>query len=137
MNPEKRELLAEHETLAVFDGVKFRPCRALTSLCPDRCGHAGDFAQFTIRKYLKYAKHGEYGDPEQKTFSVQVGDSTRKAIGDPTIRRRIMELEPGELVLLSWRHEYITREDASFPTRPIGELKKIDPEHARELLQSD
>ena len=45
---EKRELLSNHETLAVFEEVKFRECLGRTSRCPKDCGDSGEFAVFSI-----------------------------------------------------------------------------------------
>jgi hypothetical protein len=131
---EKREVLSSHETLAVFDGIEFRLCRGLTSLCPARCGHSGEFASFSIKKYLKYEKPGEYGDPEQQTFLVQVSDRDKKAKGDPKILETVRALKPGDYVLLSWSHEYVTQGGSSFPERPIVKLAPIDKEKAEKLL---
>jgi len=132
--PEKRELLANHETLAVFDGVNYRLCRGRTALCPERCGDSGEFANFRIKKYLKYEKPGQYGDPQQTTFLAQVSDYHRRPKGDPRILETVKTLKPGDHVLLSWRHDYVTRAGASFPERPIVKLEKIDDARAEELM---
>lgn len=133
---EKRQLLSEHHTLASFDGVEFRLCRGLTSLCPERCGHSGNFAGFTIKKYVKYKKHGEYGDPEQKSFHLQVSDFGKQPIGDAAIAKTIAGLKKGDFVLLSWNHDYVTKDGSSFPERPIVSLKKITAEEAEKLLEA-
>ena len=124
---EKRVLLAEHETLAAFEGVEYRLCQGRTALCPKTCGDSGEFALFTIRKYLKYKKHAEYGDPEQKTFQVQVSDYDRNPKGDPKVLAAVRGLKKGDAVLLSWRHDFVTRAaGASFPERPLVRLEKAD-----------
>ena len=132
---EKRQLLAIHETLAVFDGLEYRLCRGRTSLCPEKCGHSGEFARFTIKKYLKYEKPGEYGDPEQKDFLVQVSDFHKKPKGDPKLLAAVKGLKAGDHVLLSWRHDYVTREGASFPERPITKLEGIGQDKAEEMMK--
>jgi hypothetical protein len=132
---EKRQLLAVHETLAVLDGVEYRLCRGLTTLCPDKCGHSGEFASFTIKKYLKYRKLGEYGDPEQETFLVQVSDYDRKPKGEPKILATVKGLAKGDFVLLSWHHDYVTNEKGAYPERPIVKLEKIDKDKAGMLLK--
>lgn len=38
------ELLSDHVAEAEFTGMIHRKCRFLTSLCPDKCDHARDFA---------------------------------------------------------------------------------------------
>ena len=134
-NDDKRELLANHETLAVFDGLKYRLCMGLTALCPKECGHSGEFAIFTVKKYLKYEKLGQYGDSEQRDFLVQVSDYDKKPKTDPKILETVKGLKKGDYVLLSWHHDYVTRDGASFPERPIVKLTKIDDDKARELLK--
>ena len=133
---EKRELLAKHETLAIFDGVAYQLCKGLTALCPDRCGDSGEFASFAIKKYLKYEKLGQYGDPEQETFAVQVSDYYKKPKGDPKILETVKGLKKGDYVLLSWHHDYVTKEGASSPERPIMKLEKVDGDKAKELLSA-
>ena len=107
-----------------------------TALCPDKCGDSGEFACFAVKKYLKYQKHGQYGDPEQKTFLVQVSDYNRKPKGDPKILQTIKGMQKGDYVLLSWYHDYVTKEGSSSPERPIIKLEKIDKEKAATLLKS-
>jgi hypothetical protein len=134
-NPkEKRELLARHETLAVFEGVHYRLCMGLTSRCPKECGDSGEFASFGIKKYLKYEKPGQYGDPKQQTFLVQVSDYDKRPKGDPKILETVKSLKKGDYVLLSWHHDYVTKEGSSFPERPLVKLEKIGKAKAEELM---
>ena len=121
----KRERLAEHETIAEFTGVKFRKCMGLTSLCPEKCGDSGEFAQFAIRRYLRYEKKGQYGDPKQTQWMIQITDFNRQPKGDPKIAETVKGLKPGDFVRLSWNHDYVTREGSSFPERPLVKLEKI------------
>ena len=44
------ELLSDHVAEAEFTGMIHRKCRFLTSLCPDKCDHARDFAVFRMGK---------------------------------------------------------------------------------------
>ena len=60
---------------AEFTGIIHRKCRFLTSLCPDKCDHARDFAVFRIVKYLDYRKPGKYGDEKQDQLMVDVTDA--------------------------------------------------------------
>jgi hypothetical protein len=121
----KRDLLANHETVAMFDGVEFVTCRGLTSRCPKDCGSSGEYAKFVIEKYLKYEKPGQYGDPKQKNYSVQVTDYYKKSVGDSKIRDVINNLKKGDYVLLSWHHDYVTAKGASFPERTVTKLERI------------
>ena len=134
---EKRDLLANHETLAVFDGVDYRLCRGLTSLCPKECGDSGEFANFAIKTYLKYEKLGQYGDPEQQAFLVQVSDYHKKPKGDPKILKTVKGLKKGDYVLLSWHHDYVTKAGTSSPERPIVKLEAISKDKAEELLAKE
>ena len=131
---EKRELLAKHETLAIFEGVNYRLCMGLTSRCPKQCGDSGEFANFRVKKYLKYEKPGQYGDPGQKTFLVQVSDYDKMPKGDPQILATVKSLKKGDYVLLAWHHDYVTKEGASFPERPIVKLEKISNAKAEQLM---
>lgn len=41
---DARQLLSQHETLAMFEGFKPHTCLGRTALCPDRCGHSDTLA---------------------------------------------------------------------------------------------
>lgn len=126
-----RETLSTHETLAAFEGVKFRRCMGRTALCPDRCSHSGEYATFRIEKYIKYEKPGKYGDAKQKTFSIRVSDFNKKPVGGADRLALIRKLKPGDQVNLSWRHDYVTRGTAAgfkskSPERPITALERAE-----------
>ncbi len=121
--PEKRELLAEHETIARFEGGEFRRCLGRTARCPDRCGDSGEYATFTIDEYTRYKQHGEYGG-KQKSFRIQVSDFHKNAKGDPEILKTVRGLKKNERVELWWWHDYVTQNRVSSPERPITRLKK-------------
>lgn len=121
----KRELLSAHDTEASFLGLKDHQCMGLTSLCPDRCGESGKLAVFKIVKYLDYKKPGEYGDPKQEEFMVLIEDNRKRPRVPAAIRDAILALKPGELVHLKWHHDYVTKDGASFPGRPIVTLEPL------------
>ena len=124
---ETRELLSSHDTEAIFEGVTYMPCRHLTSLCPDRCGHGANVARFRITKYLDYKKPGKYGDEQAKVFLCRVsngkGDDMESSIRQETLDA--LALKPGDAVRLSWNHDYVKREGSQFPMRPITRLEKL------------
>lgn len=132
---EVRQFLADHQTLAVFDGLQYRLCRGLTALCPKECGDSGEFANFSVRKYIKYEKIGQYGDEKQTSYLVQVSDYNKKPKGDAQINKTVAGLKKGDFVLLSWRHDYVTKDGVSSPERPIVKLEKIDKAKAEDLLK--
>jgi len=117
--------LSRHETLAEFVGIFEHRCRGLTSLCPDKCGHSGNVAQFNIIGYLHYEKSGQYGDPQTGQFTVMIENNMKQLKVSPAIRDIVASLTPGDAVFLSWRHDYITRNGASGPERPITKLEKM------------
>ena len=121
----KTQLLSAHETEAVFAGIEYRRCRGLTGRCPERCGSSGEYARFTIAKYLKYAKPGKYGDAKAKDRLIHISDFHKKPTGDPKLNAIIKGLKKGDRVLLSWNHNYVTRDGSSAPQRPITKLEKI------------
>ena len=133
--PERKlKTLAEHRTLARFEGAPYRLCRGLTAMCPERCGHSGEFATFAIVEYLHYHKPGKYGDPKQKTFRFQVSDFHRKPKGDPKLLEKVRKLKKDDLVLLEWHHLYGELLPGSFgPVRPVIELRKVSEDEAKRL----
>ena len=132
--PEKqRELLSAHDTVARFVGMKDHKCMGRTSLCPDRCGESGQLATFTIVKYLKYDKPGEYGDPKQEQFMVLVEDNMKNVKVPKAIRDAIIALKPGDLVHLQWNHDYVTQAGSKFPERPIKDVSALTKEQADKL----
>jgi hypothetical protein len=134
--PATVELLAVHETLAVFDGLEYRVCSGKTPPCPKECGDSGEFASFNVKKYLKYEKFGQYGDPKQQTLSARLSDYGRKPMCDPKILSTARALKKGDYVLLAWHHNYVTQDGASFPDRPIVKLEKISKDEAESLLRT-
>ena len=130
---EKRELLAKQETVAEFTGLKFQKCRGLTSLCPDKCGNSGNVAKFRIIKYLVYEKPGQYGDPQVTEFLTQVDDN----LGNLKLPQEQVELlralKPGDFVRLAWRHDYVTKDGASSPERPLTKVEKLTEAAAAKL----
>lgn len=130
---ESRDLLSSHDTVAKFVGVKDHQCRGLTSLCPDRCGDSGSLATFEIVKYLRYEKPGEYGDPKQEQFQVLIENNMKQSKVPDAIRDAIVDLKPGDLVRLTWNHDYVTREGSKFPERPITKVEPLTKEQAEKL----
>lgn len=137
--PRKTSLLSSHMTIARFDGLKDHQCRGMTALCPDKCGDSGKMAVFTITKYMKYTKPGEYGDPEQKNFMVMYENTLGKSQLSPEEKELVSTLKPGDPVLLCWNHNYVTDEatGSSYPERPLTVLKKLTPEEAAREIQND
>jgi len=116
------QLLSLHDTLATFRELKPYRCMGRTALCPDECGHSGSLAIFDIIRYNDYQKPGEYGDPKTETFQILVMDNHGNAKIDKDILKTINDLNEGDTVTLKWRHDYVTRDNASFPVRTITEL---------------
>lgn len=121
--PEKRELLSSHTTLAKFIGIKDHLCMGRTSHCPDRCGHSGKLATFEIIEYLDYQKPGEYGDPKQTTFQLLIRDNQGITKIPNEFLSIIESLKPDTKVKLSWNHDYVTKDKASSPERPITKIE--------------
>lgn len=124
-NREKRELLAQHVVLASYKGSPFRTCRGRTGRCPKDCGGSGEFATFAVEKYVEYQKPGKYGSAKQTSHLIQISDFHRNPIGNPEIRKVIMELKEGDHVMLAWNHDYVTRNGSSSPDRPVKELRRL------------
>lgn len=89
------ELLSDHVAEAEFTGMIHRKCRFLTSLCPDKCDHARDFAVFRIVKYLDYRKPGKYGDEKQEQLMVDVNPAHKPILQGADILKKISALNRG------------------------------------------
>ena len=129
----KRELLSSLDTVARFKGLTDHKCLGRTSLCPDRCGDSGKLATFEILRYLKYDKPGQYGDPKQDQFMVLIEDNMEHVKVPKDIHAAVIALKPGDLVHLCWNHDYVTKNHASFPERPIKDLTPLTKEQADNL----
>ncbi|MBM4093218.1 MAG: hypothetical protein FJ224_11500 [Lentisphaerae bacterium] len=123
----KAETLARHETVAEFQGTNYHRCMGLTSLCPDKCGESGPLAKFRIVHYVTYEKIGEYGDPKWDEFSFLVEDNMKHPKVPAEMHTAVNSLRKGDIVLLSWKHDYVTSDGGSAPERPLTRLEKIAP----------
>lgn len=120
------EVLAKHNTIAKFEGSKFRLCRGRTAACPEKCGDSGEYANFTILRYTEYEKPGKYGDPKQESYSIQISDFHKKPVGDPELAKTIASLKQGDEVVLGWNHLYGEIQPGLMsPKRVVVELKKV------------
>lgn len=129
---QSREMLAKHQTRATFQGIRQQPCRFLTSLCPNECGHASNVAVFSIDEYLHYEKPGQYGDEKQSQhFVVLTGGRSAAERAPADIAALIDSLRVGDKVLLDWDHDYVTNVwegggSAKFPERPVRRVAKVE-----------
>jgi hypothetical protein len=114
--------LATHETIARFDGLKYKKCMGRTSECPDKCGKSGEIATFTILEYTKFNKTGKYG-AEQKQFHVQLTDFNRKPLEG--IYPLPSNIRKGDKVILNWNHDYVTKNHSSYPIYPVTKIEKL------------
>lgn len=135
VSKRKTETLARHETVAEFRGTKAHRCMGMTSRCPDACGESGSLATFRIINYLAYEKLGEYGDPKGETFAFLVEDNLRHPKVPAAIRAAVDALKSGDVVLLSWNHDYVTVDGSSGPERPLTKLEKLAEIGTKEWLQ--
>ncbi|KAK2960661.1 putative flp protein [Blattamonas nauphoetae] len=119
------EVLSSHTAIARFVGVKFHPCLHMTSLCPDRCGHAKYLASFNIEEYEKYEKKGEYGDEKQTVFSFDMNPKAKVDRQAEAVIERVKTLKEGDLVRLSWDHIYVTSGGSKYPERIVRTLETI------------
>jgi hypothetical protein len=120
-------VLATHTVIAEFIGITHFPCRHLTSLCPDRCNHAHDAAEFKIIEYLAYDKFDKYGDDKKDIFRVRVDQKVSSDKQDPAIIEIIKSLAPGQKVKLFWEHIYVTDPEtrSKWPERPVRSIAII------------
>ena len=134
---EDRELLAVHDTVARFEGTEDRTCMGRTALCPDECGHSGQYAVFAVLGYRSFETYTEPAFEKQARFAVMVGDQDGHPVGDLTVAAAVAELSPGDTVRLTWRHEQVTRNGGTGPERRIVMLEKARPEQVERWLQPE
>jgi hypothetical protein len=92
-------------------------------------------ASFKILGYVLYKKTGEYGDPLQESFMFQVEDNMKNPKVTPELRATVTGLKQDDYVLLSWKHDYVTKDGSSSPERPVTKVSKITKEEAEKLLK--
>ena len=120
------DVLCVNEVTATFKGIEHRPCRFMTSLCPDRCGHATDVAVFEVNEYLKYEKPGQYGDDKQERFQWDIKPTSAYNRLHPEYLEVVKNLQPGQKVKINWTHFYVTDEHGSkFPERTVTFFEKV------------
>lgn len=120
----KVDVLAIHETVCEFTGVKHQPCMFRTALCPDRCGHARDTAIFKVLEYTNYEKKGEYGDDKQQTIYI---DTKNNVFGQkPEILETLKHLEVGKKYRVVYHHLYVDDGEVAGPERPTIEITPIN-----------
>lgn len=125
--PEKADVLAVNTVRAVYEGVQDRPCRFLTSLCPDRCGHATRLALFKVVENEGYQKPGKYGDDKAEAGSIMYVDVLKDIEGqDASVARLIEGLKPGDEVRLTVTHYYVTNGQSMYPVRPATSIDRLD-----------
>jgi len=130
-----RDILAKHKFYATFQGIQNQPCRFLTSLCPNQCGHGAKVAHFTVTEYVNYEKPGQYGDDKQTRFLFAVqgghgGSMPRGDIPTPEQVNIINSLQINDKVLIEYDHEYVTTTwegggSAKYPERPLRTITKV------------
>ena len=120
------DVLCVNEVTATFKGIEHIPCRFMTSLCPDRCGHATDVATFEINEYLKYEKPGQYGDDKQTQLMWDLKPASAYNRLHPEYLEIVKNLQPGQKVKVNWTHFYVTDENGSkSPERTVTFFEKI------------
>ena len=121
---EEREVMFSYVSSATFMGARHQPCRHMTSLCPDRCGHATDVYSFRLDTLAttknEASSHVRWVTPETEGGTHMVGESDLKQYLDLA-----KSLSPGDKVILEWSHDYVTVGGSSGPDRPVTKLAAL------------
>lgn len=121
------EILAHHDTNAVFAGTQNVVCNGMTALCPNECGSSGTLAIFKIENYNNYEKRGKYGDEKAETFAFMLRSTTGTSDVSPELAELVRLLKQGEKVHLVWDHVYVSDpEKGNFPEHPIRKLEPLE-----------
>ncbi len=117
------DLLASNSVKASFVGVEDRPCRHLTSECPDKCGHATRIAKFLVIENKGYEKPGQYGDDKAEPGKILIVDVKRDIEGqDVAVAAAIAKLQKGAKVDMTITHYYVNVDGSRWPVRPVTEF---------------
>ena len=121
---EKRELIYGYEATATFKGMHNQPCRHMTSLCPDRCGHGGNVYTFRLDTLLSLI------DPNSKhaKFCTPLEEGQEHCVGEDDLGVHLEQargLTEGDTVQIAWDHDYVTKGGMSGPERPVRSLVKL------------
>ncbi len=120
--PPAKEL-ARNEVLAFYKGTKEIPCRHRTAQCPNRCDHATTVAVFEVGRNLDYKKPGEYGDAKAERGSMIYVDIKKDIEGQSAdVAKLIKTLKPAALVHMTQVHYYVTKDNSSYPVRPVVQI---------------
>lgn len=119
-----RDVLSSHETRATYTGVEAGMEPMLRIFPPQP---AKQWAVFAITEYISYSKPGQYGDEQTERFAF-VAEEQSEAVS-----AALAALTPGQNVLLSWDHEYVTRAEtidghetsSSYPERIVTKLEPV------------
>ncbi len=121
------DLLAKNTVIAQYIGTQHIPCRHLTALCPDRCDHATDIAEFIVVKNLDYQKDGEYGQEKADAGSIVRVDIKKTIEGqDPSVAKQIKALKPNQEVEVTITHFYVNSKGNRYPIYPATSFKALD-----------
>ncbi|OHS98001.1 Tvp14 [Tritrichomonas foetus] len=96
----------------------------MTSLCPDRCGHAKDTAVFKTVEYEDFQKNSQYGE-KQDVYHADMNPNANTDKQEERFIELIKSLQPGQKVRLHWDHIYVTNQGSKYPERPIRELEVL------------
>ena len=118
------DTLAKHVVIATFDGIVHQPCRFMTSLCPDRCGHAKDLAVFKIDEYVDFEKNSQYGE-KVTVFQADINPNAVNNRQEQKFIDIMKTLQPGQKVKIHWDHIYVHNNGANYPERLIRELEVL------------
>ena len=125
-NLVERETMASYVGTAEFLEKRHQPCRHLTTLCPNECGHATDVYVFKI--ITLDAKANELSSHTKWITLVGAGETVLIGAKDLGVFRAVAdELAPHTIVHLQWNHDYVTTTEpsggsASGPERPVTGL---------------
>lgn len=127
--PEQAELLATNTVTAQYVGTVEQPCRFMTALCPDKCGHGTRLAQFHVISNDRYDRPGKYGDDKMNAGDTVSVDVAREVPGQsPSVAALISRLQPGEVVRFTVNHYYVTQGQGQFPVRPVVSIERCSVE---------
>jgi hypothetical protein len=122
-------VLSLHRVTAEYIGTRHVACRFMTSLCPDRCNHSFDTAEFKVLSYESFERPGKEGDEKQTSVYARLDSNPQERTDyqTPEIAAKIKTLSPGQKVKLFYEHIYVTDGEtgSKWPERPIRSIEPL------------
>lgn len=122
----KKPFTSTHIFVAQFEGINYRICNGMTTLCPDKCGNSGEIATFRVIDYKYFMVNGEGGTQKLENYQVFISDYHRNDLDMPFVSK-IRNLNEGDFVTIHLEYVYDTTLQNIYTVENLISLENILP----------